>query len=215
MPRYIKKPVEVNAWQLTKENIAAGLPDWFDHKKVHIFNGKEKAKAEIETLEGVLGGDEGDFIIQGIKGEFYPCKPDIFYATYDKAPKLYRDGDEDFTVLSDTDLAAMRFVTDNRSKLLGMEAYRRALLKQVEGKGVEFGKSVIKVEGMEGEYFIPDMKEQLSCVMYTPFPMIALRRIKKDGGISGKLQYTNQSHPNVIVVGEYDFGRKAGVKYDD
>lgn len=43
MPRYIKKPVEVNAWQLTKENIATGLPDWFDHKKVHIFNGKEKS----------------------------------------------------------------------------------------------------------------------------------------------------------------------------
>ena len=214
MPRYIKKPVEVNAWQLTTENIEAGLPEWLDQDKVHIFDG-EIPFAEIETLEGLMTASYGDFIIQGVKGEFYPCKPDIFYATYDKAPKLYRDGDEDFTELSDTDLAAMRFVTDNRSKLLGMEAYRRALLKQVEGKGVEFGKSVIKVEGMEGEYFIPDMKEQLSCIMYTPFPMIALRRIKKDGGISGKLQYTNQSHPNVIVVGEYDFGQKAGVKYND
>ena len=214
MTRYIKKPVEVNAWQLTTENIEAGVPDWLDQDKVHIFDG-EIPFAKIETLEGLMTASYGDFIIQGIKGEFYPCKPDIFLATYDKAPKLYRDGDEDFTALSDNDLAAMRFVTDNRSKLLGMEAYRRALLKQVEGKGVEFGKSVIKVEGMEGEYFIPDMKEQLSCVMYTPFPMIALRRIKKDGGISGKLQYTNQSHPNVIVVGEYDFGRKAGVKDND
>lgn len=38
---------------------------------------------DIKTLEGVMHGDIGDYIIQGIKGEIYPCKPDIFEATYE------------------------------------------------------------------------------------------------------------------------------------
>ena len=39
---------------------------------------------DIVTLEGVMRADVGDFIITGVKGERYPCKPDIFYATYEK-----------------------------------------------------------------------------------------------------------------------------------
>lgn len=214
MTKYIKKAVKVDAWQLTKENIKAGLPDWFDHNKVHIFNG-EKAMAEVETIEGVLDGEEGDFIIRGIDGEFYVCEPDIFFATYEKAPKLYRNGEEDFTELSDFELATTRLTADHRSKRLGMEVYRRKLLDQVEGKGVEFGKSVIKVEGMNGEYFVPSMTTQLSRYDYVPFPMIALQRITEKGVVSNKLQYTQQSHPIVTVVGEYDFGQAAGVIYND
>jgi hypothetical protein len=38
----------------------------------------------IETLEGNMTADKGDYIIKGIKGEFYPCKPDIFELTYEK-----------------------------------------------------------------------------------------------------------------------------------
>ena len=38
----------------------------------------------IETLEGVLMAQDGDWIITGVKGERYPCKPDIFEATYEK-----------------------------------------------------------------------------------------------------------------------------------
>ena len=214
MPKYIKKPVKVNAWQLTKENIEAGLPDWLDFDKVHVFGG-DAPFAEIDTVEGLMKASCGDFIIQEFEGEFYTCKADIFLATYDKAPKLYCNGDEDFTELSDTDLAAIRFAADNRSKRLGKEVYRRTLLKQVEGKGVEFGKSVIKVEGMNGEYFVPNMTDQLSRSDYVPFPMIALQKITEKGVVSNKLQYTQQTHPNVTVVGEYDFGQKAGVKYND
>lgn len=40
---------------------------------------------KISTLEGRLNADVGDWIIKGIKGEFYPCKPDVFYATYERA----------------------------------------------------------------------------------------------------------------------------------
>ena len=38
---------------------------------------------EVETLEGVMHASSGDFIIKGVQGEFYPCKPDIFAATYE------------------------------------------------------------------------------------------------------------------------------------
>lgn len=41
-------------------------------------------KVEITTLEGTLTASIGDWIIKGVKGEFYPCKPDIFAATYEK-----------------------------------------------------------------------------------------------------------------------------------
>lgn len=40
----------------------------------------------IQTLEGPMSAQEGDYIIKGVKGEFYPCKPDIFEATYESEP---------------------------------------------------------------------------------------------------------------------------------
>ena len=45
----------------------------------------------IDTLEGKMQANIGDMIIKGVNGEFYPCKPDIFKATYDKAPADYKD----------------------------------------------------------------------------------------------------------------------------
>ena len=39
---------------------------------------------EIETLEGVMKANKGDWIIKGVKGELYPCKPDVFEMTYEK-----------------------------------------------------------------------------------------------------------------------------------
>ena len=42
---------------------------------------------DIETLEGTIRASHGDWIIKGVKGEFYPCKPDIFDATYEAAEK--------------------------------------------------------------------------------------------------------------------------------
>lgn len=64
-----------NAWWRHREEIRAGngeLAQMFDPE--HL---------EIKTLEGVMRGDVGDWIIKGIKGEFYPCKNDIFEASYE------------------------------------------------------------------------------------------------------------------------------------
>jgi hypothetical protein len=78
--KYRKKPVEIEAIQFTGENWEE--IDQFltvDYEKYPI--GK---LIRIPTLEGTMACDRGDYIIKGIKSEFYPCKPDIFEATYDK-----------------------------------------------------------------------------------------------------------------------------------
>jgi hypothetical protein len=50
----------------------------------------EKASLRVDTLEGTMRADVGDYIIRGVQGEFYPCKPDIFEATYEavEVPEL-------------------------------------------------------------------------------------------------------------------------------
>lgn len=47
---------------------------------------KSSTHIEIETLEGVMFADKGDWIIKGVKGEFYPCKSDIFELSYEEVP---------------------------------------------------------------------------------------------------------------------------------
>jgi hypothetical protein len=85
MAKYRKKPVEVEAWQFTKENYHVGVPYQFRHKNVSVWSqyGGDVIEGEIKTLEGKMKISENDYIIKGVKGEFYPCKPDIFEATYE------------------------------------------------------------------------------------------------------------------------------------
>ena len=215
MTKYRKKPVVIDAWQLTKENIEAGIPDWIDTEQVSIF-GEANAFAEIYLFELTLHVNYGDYIVKGVQGEFYPCKPDIFEQTYEEA-ELTGGNEEDLTQLSDFDLAAKRLVVDSRAHKLALENYRRAILRQVEGKDVEFGKSVVTIEGMRGEYFVPSMEAQLSRYGYVKSPMLALQKITEKGEVSNKLQYVHQVRPSpdVTVIGEYDFGKKAGVKYNE
>ena len=83
--RYRKKPVEIEAWQFlgTLDN----APSWVkDSDAVHfeyVENDPDSSFLIIETLEGNHKATIQDFIIQGVRGELYPCKPDIFVATYD------------------------------------------------------------------------------------------------------------------------------------
>jgi hypothetical protein len=79
MAQYRKKPVVIEAIQLTADNTDALAEFCGDQLKWHPLTG-----VVIETLEGNMLASKGDYIIKGIKGEFYPCKPDIFEATYEK-----------------------------------------------------------------------------------------------------------------------------------
>lgn len=91
MTKYRKKPVVIDAWQLTKENVEVGIPDWINLDTVHIFDGGVLF-TEIVTLEGVMQASEGDYIIKGVQGEFYACKPDIFEQTYEVAENETHNG---------------------------------------------------------------------------------------------------------------------------
>ena len=86
MPKFRKKPVVIEAWQFVPENYHE-RPEWLRGTKcISAFaEGDLPKDAFIETLEGVMRADPGDWIIRGVKGEIYPCKPDIFAATYEPA----------------------------------------------------------------------------------------------------------------------------------
>lgn len=77
--KYRKKPIVIEAFKW-------GLEDpprwWLDAKYITV--GVGNGNAFIPTLEGIHEAKRGDMIIQGIKGEIYPCKPDIFEATYEE-----------------------------------------------------------------------------------------------------------------------------------
>lgn len=83
--QYRKKPVIVEAVQFfdTPECFVE-LSHFVDNQMLHI-NRKNPfdTKIIIETLEGEMTASVGDYIIKGVQGEFYPCKPDIFEATYE------------------------------------------------------------------------------------------------------------------------------------
>lgn len=84
--KYRKKPVIIEAIQF-EDNADCILA-------IHKFVGQETTRVnyedkdnpyiKIETLEGTMKASVGDYIIKGVNGEFYPCKPDIFAKTYDE-----------------------------------------------------------------------------------------------------------------------------------
>ncbi len=77
--RYRKLPVEIEAVQFTPDTLSE-LAEFLGDVALQ-YNGA--GQLLIDTLEGVMKARPGDFIIKGVAGEFYPCKPDIFEATYE------------------------------------------------------------------------------------------------------------------------------------
>jgi hypothetical protein len=93
--RYRKKPVVIEAFQMTHRRRLSNedWPEWLNYawqKERHEIGavyptvpGSQSGKISIKTLEGEMLVGWGDYIIQGVKGELYPCKEDIFEATYE------------------------------------------------------------------------------------------------------------------------------------
>ena len=77
MAKYRKKPVVIEA---VKFNNSADIHEFCGTK---VREPVGETYLEIETLEGVMKANLGDWIIKGVNGEFYPCKPDIFEKTYE------------------------------------------------------------------------------------------------------------------------------------
>jgi hypothetical protein len=104
MPMFRKKPVEIEARQVTAANLAE-IAEWcgglstadmtwdydagcYKHPTEGFVHGAQYLDqgVVIRTLEGDMFGRLDDWIIRGVQGEFYPCKPDIFDATYEPKP---------------------------------------------------------------------------------------------------------------------------------
>jgi hypothetical protein len=82
--KYRKKPVEIEAVRFRNDNkTITEICKWLKDDVEMTFI-DENAVLHIKTLEGKMEAKPGDYIIKGIKGEFYPCKPDIFEATYEE-----------------------------------------------------------------------------------------------------------------------------------
>lgn len=98
MPKFRKKPVVIEAVQWTGDNWnevhefssvfdpVGGVPAQYVSGDVENLNNGWEGRTPllIETLEGTMRAEIGDWIIKGVNGEFYPCKPDIFGKTYEQ-----------------------------------------------------------------------------------------------------------------------------------
>ena len=82
--KYKKKPVVIDAWHFTDENKDRVYHDLNEiQMNIQPVMRDGKPALLIPTLEGVMTASLGDYIIKGVHGELYPCKPDIFAETYD------------------------------------------------------------------------------------------------------------------------------------
>jgi hypothetical protein len=83
--KYIKRPVVIEAVRFSMDYLdhISALTEFMKDADFDL-NYLNEGKIYIETLEGTMCALEGDYIIKGVKGEFYPCKPDIFELTYEK-----------------------------------------------------------------------------------------------------------------------------------
>jgi len=86
--KYRKKPVVIEAMQFETNNEIGSpnmdkLVNWMNQGKDKMVAWHNRTNIFIQTLEGEMKANVGDYIIQGVNGEFYPCKPDIFEKTYE------------------------------------------------------------------------------------------------------------------------------------
>jgi hypothetical protein len=81
--KFRKKPVVIEAMQFTDET-KNQVHSWITCTCYPDHDSKGRPSLVIQTLEGDMIAMVGDWVIKGVKGEFYPCKPDIFDKSYDR-----------------------------------------------------------------------------------------------------------------------------------
>lgn len=79
MAKFVKKPVTIDAVQWTGDNVEE-ISAFFNNPEIWVV---ESSNLVIYTQDGDVTASAGDWIILGVEGQFYPCKPDAFAATYD------------------------------------------------------------------------------------------------------------------------------------
>ncbi len=86
MPQFRKRPVEISAWQVDGSFPPPWLLKALNDGRIWVSGeyADKSAYLIIQTLEGEMRANFGDWIIRGVEGEIYPCKPDIFAKTYEE-----------------------------------------------------------------------------------------------------------------------------------
>lgn len=84
--KYRKKPVIIEAIQFEdNSDRIIEIHEFMGGDTIRVnYEDKDNPYLKIETLEGTMKASVGDYIIKGVNGEFYPCKPDIFEKTYER-----------------------------------------------------------------------------------------------------------------------------------
>lgn len=84
--KYRKKPVIIEAIQFEdNSDRIIEIQEFLGGDTIRVnYEDKDNPYLKIETLEGIMKASVGDYIIKGVNGEFYPCKPDIFEKTYER-----------------------------------------------------------------------------------------------------------------------------------
>ena len=82
MQKFVKKPVVIEAIQYDGANITE-VENFVGRKLPTVISSNEDTQLVVSTLEGDMKVSKKDYVIKGVNGEFYPCKPDIFEKTYD------------------------------------------------------------------------------------------------------------------------------------
>ena len=97
MTKYRKRPVEIEAYKFNGSSTDIPMiRDWMEGGPCPQRGGLRTSDMNnmvIHTLEGDMVAQPGDYIIKGVAGEFYPCKPDIFTATYEEVIQQCDDPD--------------------------------------------------------------------------------------------------------------------------
>lgn len=143
--KYRKRPVEVQAiqWFDTPEStkeVAEFKPDGVAFVETKPDG---RRRLQIPTLEGTMEATPGDWIIKGIQGEIYPCKPEIFHATYEPASKQ----------MTDLDLPPLSRVNGNYWKAMCFD-YAREVANANKG----IARLVARNKWLENKFLKPSME---------------------------------------------------------
>lgn len=139
MAKFRKKPVVIEAFRLNERGLIK--EDWFwdavtrNDIITHCFGKHEPDPAwcEIKTLEGTMIANTGDYIIQGVHGEIYPCKADIFQNTYtDDKPKT--NADRIRSMSNDEMAQEMIFFCPTDTVFNGTETYEKPHYTGLDGR---------------------------------------------------------------------------------
>lgn len=229
MMKYRKKPVVIEAVQLKVDNFDA-VCDFMGETPIpkhnpdfgvdeHGNTNEPYLGVYIETLEGKMLANYGDYIIKGVNGEFYPCKPDIFEKTYVKEPDTFLDR----LYIEDSDLTekyekCSAFVDSDKFREIIKEDYPAFLLYlQREAMGSYLGTLHNRIEYANGAKTKPNTKYNFGEAIQALKFGLAIRRkgwngkglfvIKQvpahiESGIIPKMQSLPQSAKDLIMKGK-------------